>query len=349
MITAADLLRQPETDPTSIYRYRDGLYAADFLTTALVHLDLFSFLNATPSTIEEICQLLKLYQRPCDVMLTLLSSMGFLEQENGRFRLTRLAQEHLIASSAWNIGPYFASLKERPVCLDVLRVLRTDKPANWGSLPNEQEWAKAMETEKFANQFTAAMDCRGIYLAPAMARRLECSGYHQLLDIAGGSGIYACSIVARHPHLLATVLERSPVDRLTSRCLAERGFADKISVKTADMFKDPFPGDCDIHLFSNVLHDWDFPRVRELLDKSYSALPAGGMLVIHDAHVNAEKTGPLPVAAYSALLMTITEGKCYSVGEMEQLLKEAGFADIKHEETAADRSIITCRKDAAAS
>jgi SAM-dependent methyltransferase len=170
-----------------------------------------------------------------------------------------------------------------------------------------------------------------------------------LLDIAGGSGIYACSIVARHPHLLATVLERSPVDRLTSRCLAERGFADKISVKTADMFKDPFPGDCDIHLFSNVLHDWDFPRVRELLDKSYSALPAGGMLVIHDAHVNAEKTGPLPVAAYSALLMTITEGKCYSVGEMEQLLKEAGFADIKHEETAADRSIITCRKDAAAS
>jgi hypothetical protein len=25
-------------------------------------------------------------------------------------------------------------------------------------------------------------------------------------------------------------------------------------------------------------------------------LPAGGLIVIHDAHINAEKTGPLPVA-----------------------------------------------------
>ncbi len=39
MITTRDLLRSPETDPTSIYRYRDGLYAADLLTAALCHLD----------------------------------------------------------------------------------------------------------------------------------------------------------------------------------------------------------------------------------------------------------------------------------------------------------------------
>jgi hypothetical protein len=93
-----------------------------------------------------------------------------------------------------------------------------------------------------------------------------------------------------------------------------------------------------------VLHDWDVDRVQPLLAKSFAALPPGGMIVIHDAHINAYKTGPLPVAAYSALLMTITEGKCYSEKEMADYLTAAGFSSITHLPTAADRSIITARK-----
>jgi SAM-dependent methyltransferase len=201
-----------------------------------------------------------------------------------------------------------------------------------------------MEGAAFASQFTAAMDCRGVYLAPAMAQRLDCARYHHLLDVAGGSGIYACAIVARHPHLRATVLEKAPVDRLAGQALAERGFAERVSVATGDMFQDRFPEGCDIHLFSNVLHDWDNPQVEQLLAKSYAALMPGGMIVIHDAHINAAKTGPLPVAAYSVLLMTISEGKCYSEGEMADLLARAGFSNVEYFPTVADRSVITARK-----
>ncbi|MFO1497869.1 MAG: methyltransferase [Verrucomicrobiota bacterium] len=195
-----------------------------------------------------------------------------------------------------------------------------------------------------SGQFTAAMDCRGACLAPAMAQQLDCAPYHHLLDVAGGSGIYACAIVARHAHLTATVLEKSPVDRLASKAIAERGFAGQVSVATGDMFSDPFPTGCDIHLFSNVLHDWDSPQVGQLLAKSYAALVPGGMIVVHDAHINASKTGPLPVAAYSALLMTITEGKCYSQQEMTDFLTRAGFSDVDYSSTVADRSVMTARK-----
>ena len=51
----------------------------------------------------------------------------------------------------------------------------------------------------------------------------------------------------------------------------------------------------------------------------------------------------MPVAAYSAMLMTLTEGKCYSLKEMEQMLSQAGFADVQYSPTAADRSVITAR------
>ena len=110
------------------------------------------------------------------------------------------------------------------------------------------------------------------------------------------------------------------------------------------MFKDPLPEGCDVHLFSNVLHDWDEPLVQKLLAKSAEALRAGGLIVIHDAHINAEKTAPLPVAAYSALLMNITEGKCYSVTEMEGFLTKAGFGDFRFVETAADRSVLAAKR-----
>ena len=84
--------------------------------------------------------------------------------------------------------------------------------------------------------------------------------------------------------------------------------------------------------------------MKQLLAKSFRALKPGGMLVIHDACINETKSGPLPVAKYSALLMHSTEGKCYSLGEMRSYLAEAGFTGMTFKETAVDRSIITTRK-----
>ncbi|HUR44594.1 MAG TPA: methyltransferase, partial [Candidatus Saccharimonadales bacterium] len=283
---------------------------------------------------------------PADVMLTLFTAMGFVERRAGIFHVTQVAREHLVAGSPWYMGPYYAAMKERPVCKDYLTVLRSGKPANWGSYKDEKEWAKAMEREDFANQFTAAMDCRGVYLAQAMAKKLDLGKHHRLLDVAGGSGIYACSLAAHHPNLQATVLEKPPVDGIARKSIAKRGFSERVSVVAGDMFKDAWPTGFDLHLISNVLHDWDVPVVKTLLAKSFASLEPAGMLIIHDAIINREKTGPLPVAGYSALLMNITEGKCYSISEYEDLLKEVGFGTVSFTETAADRSFMTARKSA---
>jgi predicted O-methyltransferase YrrM len=340
-----DFRREPKTDPTEIFRLRDSLYVVDLAAAALTGLDFFSWLSKKAATKETICQGLGIQERSADVMLMFFVALGWLEKENEVFAVTELAREFLVAGSPWNLAPYYGALKERPVCKDMLAVLRTGKPANWGSLKDEKEWAKAMEGEAFARNFTAAMDCRGAYLGPAMARKLNLKGFTNLLDIAGGSGVYACAVAANHPHLKATVLEKSPVDKIAGQAIAARGFAERVSVAVGDMFVDPFPTGYDAHLFSNVLHDWDEPLVKKLLAKSFQALPEGGMLIVHDAHINAEKTGPLPVAAYSALLMNISEGKCYSITEMNGYLREAGFSRMDYFPTAADRSVITALKE----
>jgi cyclopropane fatty-acyl-phospholipid synthase-like methyltransferase len=223
-------------------------------------------------------------------------------------------------------------------------VLRTGKPANWGSY-DAQAWAQAMERPDFAAQFTAAMDCRGVLLGPALAKKLDLAKYRALLDVAGGSGIYACAIVEHQPDLRASVFEKPPVDRIARECIAKRGFTDRVDVVAGDMFTDAWPTGFDVHLISNVLHDWEEPTARDLLAKSHAALPVGGLVVVHDAFINAEKTGPLHVAEYSALLMQITEGKCYSVGEMRGYLDAAGFDWIEQQSTAVGRGYIVARRN----
>ena len=93
-----------------------------------------------------------------------------------------------------------------------------------------------------------------------------------------------------------------------------------------------------------MLHDWHIPECRAIVKNSYENLSPGGMIILHDAHVNKSKTGPLDVAEYSVLLMVTTEGKCYSVTEMKDLLEATGFKDVQYKPTILNRSIITARK-----
>ncbi|MCX6980024.1 MAG: methyltransferase [Verrucomicrobia bacterium] len=337
------LLDDPVSDPLSLYRYRDGISAVDLLAVGISHLDFFTWLADHPSTFAAITAHFGIHPRPTDVMLTLFTAQGLVQQNGGCFHLTLRAREHLNAGSRWNLAPYFSSMKDRQPTLDMLKVLKTGKPANFSSF-DPQAWAQAMQRPDFAAQFTAAMDCRGILLGPALAKALDLSQHTALLDIAGGSGIYACALAAKNPHLRTTVLERPPVDRIATECIAKQGCTDCVSVHAGDIFADPLPTGFDVHLWSNVLHDWDEADVRRLLAKSDASLPRGGLIIIHDAFINAEKTGPLHIAEYSALLMNITEGKCYSIGEYRTYLSELGFDWLEHKPTAVGRGFIVARK-----
>ncbi len=341
-----DLRRLPTADPSRAYRYRDGLYAADLVTAALVHHDFFTWLAEAPSDLYSICQHFGFAERPADVMMTLFTANGFVTCDDGVYAVTQAARDFFLADSPWSLAPYYRSLKDRPVTKDYLKVLASGKPANWGGYEEDDaaDWHRSMEDEAFARQFTAAMDCRGVLLGPAMAKALDLSRCSRLLDIGGGSGIYACSLVANHPHLRATVFDQFSVEKIARTRIAELGYADRVDVRVGDMLKEDLPGGYDLHLYSNVLHDWDLPEVRQLLSASFRALEPGGTLLIHDAFIHADKSGPLPVAEYSALLMHSTQGKCYSTREYEELATEAGFRGFSFQTTAADRGVMTAGK-----
>ncbi len=339
-----DLMQRPQSDPTALLRYRDGIYAADFLACGIVHLGLFNWLAEREASLNDICEHFRIHERPADVLLTLACANELLVRRGDRFSSTELAREHLATGSPWSLGAYYASLGDRPVVREVLTVLKTGRPANWESGMSEADWHQSMESADFAEMFTAAMDCRGVFLGQRLADRLDLSGRECVLDIGGGSGVYAGCLVAANQLLRATVFEKSPVDEIARRAIVERGLRERVSVVQGDMFNDPYPRNHDVHLLSNVLHDWDVPEVESLLAKSYASLPAGGLLVAHEAFLNEEKTGPRAVAEYSTILVSITRGRCYGTGEIREYMERVGFVDVRHFETGGDRSAIVARK-----
>jgi predicted nicotinamide N-methyase len=334
----------PRTDPTALLRYRDSLYASDLLICAVAHLDFFTFLKDSPRSLDEICVALDLATRPVDVMLTLFLARGLLKKRGPRYSVTAVARDYLVSGTPCSLVPYYASQKDRPQCGEFWEVLRTDRPAGWSSTKDGQGWLEAMKARRFADAFTAAMDSRGAFLARKLAAELDCRGYESLLDIAGGSGVYACALARANRRMTATVLERAPVDDATRRSVTSKHMAGRVDVIAGDMFKE-IPRGYDVHLFANVLHDWDFKSVWRLLKMSYEAVSDGGMIAIFDAHLNKSKDGPLAVAEYSCLLMHSTVGRCYSVEEIEGMLSSAGFVGAVADGVAADRGVITAKKE----
>ena len=338
------LTQLPETDPALLLRFRDRQYSAELIATALLHFDFFTWLVGHEGVSSEAIERhFGFASRPLDVLLTLCRASGLITTSpQGLHALSPLGREHFVKGSPWYLGPYYAPIKDTPIVRGYLSVLTTGKPGNWQAKADAKDWHESMLDPEFARGFTELMNCRGMIFGQHLARAItpQLGNRCHLLDVGGGSGIYSSTMVAAHPQLSATVLEQPPVDALVRQEVAKHGLTDRVTVVAGDMFQMNWP-EADIVLLSNVLHDWDVPEVRALLAKAASALSSGGLLVIHDAFIHDDKTGPMPVAEYSALLMNITQGKCYSAAEYGDLLSEAGFDPGAYQSTISDRGFMT--------
>jgi SAM-dependent methyltransferase len=347
--TKTDTLTPP--DPSRLFGLTEGVYTVDVVAAAACSLDLFNWLSKHPAGLSDVCASLELTERPTRVVFTLLAAMDLVEEvEQGVFRLTELSERYLLRSSPWDLTPLFRVHKDRPSGQELLTVLRTGQPlaAQFGGPPGgeppreEGDWAAGMGAAGFAAEFLAMTDSRNAYLADILSEKLDLTDGKHVLDVAGGSGIYSCALAKKNPTLRATVLEQPPVDEVARQSIANRGVTDRVDVRVGDMLRGPLPTDADVHLLSNVVHDWGEDEVRALLRRSFEALPPGGKIVVHDALQH--ESNALQVAEYSVLLTVYTAGRCYAAAEIEEFLEQAGFVGAVRFLTAAHRSVIMAGK-----
>lgn len=301
----------------SLLRLRDGVYADDLLLAAVVRLDLLTVLAADPLTLDELCRHHGIAYRSADVLCTLLRAMGLIEPGEV-LRPTPLARACLVRGAPFDLRPYLASGTARSTCLEQAEVLRTGQPAAWtggrsGAWPHDPA---------FAEHLSYAMEARERALAPAVADTIDDLPVRSVL-VVGGSRASVGALAERRRHLSRP--------------------GKVAAVGPGELFV-PMPLGYDLHVLSHTLHSWNERQVRQIVGRCYDALRPGGWLVDVDAHLNADKTGPLPVARYSALLLYATEGQCWSVVELTDFLEDAGFVDVSERPAGPDRTAILARK-----
>ncbi len=345
----------PTTDPTPIFEAFRGSYATELLTAAVAHFKLFELLHAGPTSFDSLAKSTNLAPRAATVLLTALCGMGLLSrrQSDGAplYELTAVAREHLLPGGPFYVGDYVGLTADSPGVKEMIERLQTNRPP--GAKPDEaagtafifrEGTRSAMDAHDSARKLTLALAGRAKNVAPVLAQKLPLPNSKLLLDIGGGTGIYAYAFLQANPTLRAIIWDRPEVLKVAEELSETYGVKDRVEFRPGDMFTDPVPTGCDVALLSNILHDWDVPECQTLVTRCASALQPGGQLLIHDVFLNDNLDGPLPIALYSAALFSITEGRAYSALEYRNWLETAGLSVSNPITTLVHCGVLTGKK-----
>ena len=91
------------------------------------------------------------------------------------------------------------------------------------------------------------------------------------------------------------------------------------------MLRDPLPSGADVISLVRVLHDHDDESARMLIAAIRDALPPGGAIVVAEPMAGAPGAEPMGDAYFGFYLLAMGRGRPRTMGEIAQLLRDAGF------------------------
>ncbi len=328
-------------DLTQLMDMARGFQRAEALLTAH-RLGVFRVLGGERLTAAVVADRLACSVRGVTILLDALVALELLGKEATVYHNTALSRRHLSPDGEGYRG---ASLDH----LDDLMTVwsRLEEAVRTGrAVRRAEEHLVAGSAEKNA-VFIGAMAELGRLNARIIAQQLDLSGYHTLVDLGGGPGVYCEEILRVNPQMQAVVADL-PLTVATAQPMVEKGeFAARIGFQCVDLFQDERPLDrpYDVALISNVLHMEGEARDRSLLKKVHASLNPGGLVIIHGTMINPGRTGPPDRALFAINMLVNTEqGNCYTFEEMGDWLREAGFVAVRFIDCFAQPSLMTAQK-----
>ncbi|AWP12947.1 Methyl transferase [Scophthalmus maximus] len=156
----------------------------------------------------------------------------------------------------------------------------------------------------------------------------DLSPFKLICDLGGCSGALAKQCTSAYPECTVTIFDLPKVVRMSREHFV--GEADlRISFHQGDFFKDPLP-EADLYILARILHDWTDERCIGLLRRIYEACKPGGGVLLVEALLHEDGSGPLTVQLYSLNMLVQTEGRERTAAQYAALLAAAGFANTQH-------------------
>ncbi|MBW3629310.1 MAG: methyltransferase [Gemmatimonadetes bacterium] len=349
------MIRSDRVDLAPITRHLRAMYSSRMLIAAVRQLNVFEELSAGPLLHGDLQRRIGLADRPAMVLFPALCAMGMLNRAaSGELSLTELGR-HLTRAAPSNMVGYVALEGTDPGVLEMAERLRNDGPLHSPdgvAYVKDGEAPSPMDDPSDARKLTLALAGRARHLSAIAAAALPRMEGH-MLDVAGGTGLFAYEWLLANPSSTATVLDRPEVLKVAGEFLREMAgsgrpgaadLQDRVTLLPGNMLEDELPR-ANLLLAASLFHDWP-TEICELLARRFAAaLNPGGELWVHDAFLDDSLDGPLAVTDYSAQLFWVTKGRAYSRGEYRGWLEAAGLVPTDTSPaTLLDYALISARK-----
>jgi DNA-binding transcriptional ArsR family regulator len=303
---------------------------------AAVRLRIFSLLGQEKAAAVEIAEKASTDSRATGLLLDALTAMGLLEKEQERYANTPFTSTYLREDSKQYMGHI---ILHHHHLLDGWTQL--DKAVCTGKKVERRSYGASAERESFLlGMFNLASG-----IAPQIAENIDLDGRKRLLDLGGGPGTYSIQFCLKNPDLRAVIFDRPTTEPIAEKVVASFQLEDRISFEPGDFTTSPFPASLfDVAWLSHILHSNSYKQCEQCIQKTVDSLEPGGLLLIHDFILTAEKDGPEFPALFALNMLVGTErGRSYSVLEITGMMEKAGLTEIRHHTFRApnDSSILS--------
>lgn len=213
--------------------------------------------------------------------------------------------------------------------VELLETVMTGASA-YGRRYGREFWADLDAEPELRRSFDAQMKWRYRVQAPQIAERFDWGRFPEVLDVGGGDGVVLAEILRAHPGVRGRVLELAPAAAAAVDRFAAAGFGDRAAA-VAGSFFDPLPVGADAYLLSDILHNWDDERARQILEGCRRAAAPDGVVVVIEA-VRGLGNG----TAMDLSMLMCFGGRERTVDELVELAADCGLV-LRRSSPVADR------------
>ena len=279
---------------------------------------IFERLGAGAASAAAIARSLELDAGMVEKLLIPLAAMGLVRRSGNAWQLTPKARATLVAAAPCYQGNTLAHSAQVLSFWNDLEFAVRGRKGAWRFVEAEGGSPIRSHLDFILAMHNMAMAGR----AAELADRIDLGGRRTLMDIGGGPGSYAMALCERNPGLTATVFDLPETVKIARQVIARLGMAGRVGTVHGDWDKDDFGSGNDVVLMSNILHG-PTSGAEMKLRKARRSLVPGGMLIVQDFLMNADKTGPLIPALFNVMV------GAFSLPEMTRRIAAAGFARIR--------------------
>lgn len=282
-------------------------------------------------------------ERGIERLVRALEPLGYLESEDGRYRLSSAAERSIPIGEFQKMAPFFKTqLLEMEDAVRGFREAPEDGIIGW----------EPLQSGEVGHSYQVAMRWLAVQSTDDVVKKVDLpDGAERMLDVGGGHGLYTVAFCREHSELRGSVLDW-PVGLDAARETLEENsdVADRIDLVERDFQKEQLPEGYDFAFLGNIVHGVSPEDNRELFQKLARATTDRGTVAILDqlGGVSGSTFGRGVASLLGLGLFLFSGGRNYEYETLKGWLSKAGFPHVSHQDLQQPGfSLVIARKQRA--